>query len=67
MPFIEQVNHHATELEKRTEELHRMVNLMAGSEVRMAELKKAIKCLRVQLSDAGMTSVANDPLLEELR
>ncbi|MBC8331960.1 MAG: GAF domain-containing protein [Anaerolineae bacterium] len=59
---------HAFELEKRvaerTKELQTFVNLMAGREVRMAELKKAIKKLRKQLSDAGMEPIANDPLLE---
>ena len=69
--LFEQVNTHASELEdrvkERTEELRRMVNLMAGREVRMAELKKAIKRLRTQLQDAGMTPVANDPLLDGMQ
>ncbi|MBC8504224.1 MAG: GAF domain-containing protein [Anaerolineales bacterium] len=58
---------HADELENRVEErtdkLKILVKSMAGREVRMAELKKVIKRLRKQLEDAGMTPVANDPLL----
>jgi hypothetical protein len=41
-----------------------MVNLMAGREVRMAELKKVIEKLRAQLEEAEMTPVADDPLKE---
>jgi hypothetical protein len=37
---------------------------MAGREMRMAELKKAIKKLRAQLEEAGLTPVADDPLKE---
>jgi len=48
---------------ERTEELQTFVGLMAGREVRMAELKKVIKKLRAQLQEAGMTPVADDPLL----
>ena len=40
-----------------------MVNLMAGREIRMAELKDVIRQLRAQLEEAGMTPVADDPLL----
>ena len=39
------------------------VNLMAGREVRMAELKGVIRKLRAQLEEAGLTPVADDPLL----
>jgi CheY-like chemotaxis protein len=49
---------------KRTDELQKMVNLMAGREVRMAELKETIRKLRSQLEEAGMTPVADDPLKE---
>ena len=66
--LYEASRHHASELEKRvaerTKELQTLVNLMAGREVRMAELKKTIKKLRKQLVDAGMEPIANDPLLE---
>lgn len=48
--------------EKRTKELNKMVNVMAGREVRMAELKDIDKQLRKQLKEAGMTPVAEDPL-----
>ena len=51
-------------VEERTGELRTLVNAMAGREVRMAELKKAIRKLRGQVETAGMTPVANDPLLE---
>ncbi|MBL7162746.1 MAG: PAS domain S-box protein [Anaerolineales bacterium] len=66
----EQVQDHARSLEERvqerTAELNKTINLMAGREVRMAELKKVIKRLRKQLEDAGMTPVANDPLEEPI-
>ncbi|MBC8505364.1 MAG: PAS domain S-box protein [Anaerolineales bacterium] len=48
---------------ERTEDLQKMVNLMAGREVRMAELKKAIKQLRTQLGEAGLEPVTDDPLI----
>ena len=48
---------------ERTEELQKFVNLMVGREVRMAELKKVIKKLHAQLQEAGLTPVADDPLL----
>lgn len=47
---------------KRTEELQAFVDLTAGRELRMAELKQVIKQLRIQLQDAGLTPVADDPL-----
>ena len=53
-------------LQKRTEELQTMVNLMAGREIRMAELKGVIRQLRSQLEAEGFEPVANDPLLEGL-
>lgn len=60
---------YADELEqrvrRRTDELQRMVNLMAGRELRIAELKRTIKQLHAQLLHAGLTPVANDPLLAE--
>ena len=49
---------------ERTAELRQYVHLMAGREVRMAELKKVIHKLRVQLQEAGLTPAANDPLLK---
>jgi PAS domain S-box-containing protein len=49
-------------LKKSTAELQKMVNLMAGRELRMAELKETIQKLRTQLESAGMTPVADDPL-----
>ncbi len=60
---LDRHRNHLTELvEKRTVELRKMVNLMAGREVRMAELKEVTKKLRAQLEEAGMTPVADDPL-----
>lgn len=60
---------HRAELEarvdERTAELRKMVNLMAGREVRMAELKEVIARLRAQLEEAGLKPVADDPLLGE--
>ncbi len=48
---------------ERTTELRKIVNLMAGREVRMAGLKDAIRKLRAQLEEAGLAPVADDPLL----
>ena len=66
----EQVQDHARQLENRVEErtaeLLTTINLMAGREVRMAELKKVIKKLRHQIKEADMTPVADDPLNEEI-
>ena len=50
---------------ERTDELRQVVNLMAGREVRMAELKTVIQQLCDQLRDAGLTPIASDPLLSE--
>lgn len=52
-------------VEERTQNLNALVNMMAGREVRMAELKDVIRQLRQQLIDHGITPLANDPLLEE--
>ncbi|MBN2003281.1 MAG: GAF domain-containing protein [Anaerolineae bacterium] len=51
---------------QQTTELRKMVNAMAGREVRMAELKDVIRKLRAQLAKAGLEPMANDPLLEEM-
>jgi len=48
----------------RTEELRSMVMSMAGRENRMVELKEAIKKLRAQLEQAGITPVADDLPIE---
>ena len=47
---------------QRTDELQRFIDLMAGREVRMAELKQIANALRTQLIEAGMKPVKNDPL-----
>jgi PAS domain S-box-containing protein len=52
---------------ERTAELRKMVNLMAGREVRMAELKEAIRKLRAQLEEAGLVPAADDPLVAGLQ
>jgi len=52
-------------IDERTAELRKMLNLMAGREVRMAELKDVIKKLRAQLKSAGLEPVADDPLLRD--
>lgn len=49
---------------ERTEELRRAVHLMAGREIRMAELKDVIRVLRGQLIQAGINPMADDPLAE---
>jgi len=51
-------------VQKRTAELQKTINLMAGREVRMAGLKETIRKLREQVESAGMTPVADDPLKE---
>lgn len=49
---------------ERTDKLQKTVNLMAGREMRMVELKETIQKLRDQLESAEMTPVVDDPLLE---
>ena len=49
-------------VDKKTAALRKTVDLMAGREVRMLGLKKAIKLLRGQIEEMGMIPVANDPL-----
>ncbi len=61
---IEERKKAGDELKKRTDELKAMVNAMAGREIRMVELKKLIKKLRVQIESAGLMPVADDPLKE---
>jgi len=61
---LRQHREHLKEMvEERTAELRKMVNLMAGREVRMAELKEVIRTLRTQLEAAGLSPAADDPLL----
>ncbi len=61
---LRQHREHLEELvRERTAELRKIVNAMAGREVRMADLKDAIRKLRAQLEEAGLTPVADDPLL----
>ncbi len=48
---------------QRTADLRKFANAAAGREVRMAELKNVIRELRFQLKTAGLTPIANDPLL----
>ena len=57
-------DHLEDKVRERTDELQAMVNAMAGREVRMAELKEAIRSLRAQLEEAGLIPVADDPLKE---
>jgi PAS domain S-box-containing protein len=59
-------HHHLEDMvQKRTAELQKTINLMAGREVRMAGLKEVIRKLREQVESAGMTPVADDPLKEK--
>ena len=64
--LYEQVTQYAETLEsritERTKELTKMVEHMAGREIRMIELKGVIKELRQQLSDHGIEPAAQDPL-----
>jgi hypothetical protein len=46
-----------------TTDLWKMVNLMAGREIRMAELKGIIHQLNDQLEAVGLESMASTPLL----
>lgn len=66
----EELEKHHNNLEEvvkdRTDKLQQVVNLMAGRENRMAELKEVIIRLRKQLEEAEMTPVADDPLKEGL-
>ncbi|MCK4514081.1 MAG: HAMP domain-containing protein, partial [Spirochaetaceae bacterium] len=55
--------HLEVRVRERTEELRKTVNLLAGRENRMAELKEVVRRLRAQLEEAGMTPAADDPLL----
>ncbi len=68
--LLQQIQRHADELEERvaerTQELRTVANVMAGREVRMAELKEVITKLRRQLEASGMTPIADDPLNEPL-
>jgi hypothetical protein len=57
------VEQRTIELQEKIDEQRNILNLMAGREVRMSELKEVIAKLRQQLEDAGMTPIANDPLL----
>ena len=41
-------------VKERTDKLQNVVDLMAGREVRMADLKKQVKSLQVQLAEAGL-------------
>jgi PAS domain S-box-containing protein len=47
---------------ERTEELRTTIQLMAGRENRMADLKEVVQLLREQLVEAGLVPVADDPL-----
>jgi hypothetical protein len=64
----EKVNELNTTLEQRvlerTEELRRAVHLMAGREIRMAELKDVIRVLRGQLLQNGIEPMVDDPLVD---
>ena len=55
------------EVHERTSKLRKLVNAMAGREIRMTELKKVIEKLRKQLEEAEMTPVADDPVKEGLK
>ena len=50
-------------VQERTAEQENIIQLMAGREVRMAELKKVIRKLRKQLIDADLEPLVDDPLI----
>jgi len=64
--LFEQVSQYAetleTRIQTRTEELSKIVDRMAGREVRMAELKTVINQLQEQLKELNLEPVAQDPL-----
>jgi GAF domain-containing protein len=51
-------------IEERTQELTKMVDHMAGRELRMAELKNVIEQLQKQIVNNGLEPKAQDPLKE---
>jgi len=56
-------DHLEEEVAKRTAKLRTLVDAMTGREVRMAELKTVIRQLRRQIEEAGLSPIADDPLL----
>jgi PAS domain S-box-containing protein len=64
--LYERLSQHADSLEsnikERTKELTKMVEHMAGREIRMAELKEVIQKLRDQITKHGIEPTAQDPL-----
>jgi PAS domain S-box-containing protein len=50
---------------ERTAEMRKLLNMMTGREVRMAELKDVIRKLRAQLVERGLQPEAGDPLGSE--
>lgn len=67
--LIEELKRHSHDLEglvrERTNDLQRVVNLMAGRELRIKELKDVIDQLREQILSLGHKPVADDPLRAE--
>lgn len=53
-------------VQERTEELRRAVHLMAGREIRIAELKHAVRVLRDQLLQAGIEPLLDAPLRNDI-
>jgi PAS domain S-box-containing protein len=51
-------------IEERTQDLSKLVDRMAGRELRMAELKQVIEQLQKQLIDNDLEPVTQDPLKE---
>jgi len=51
-----------SKIKDRTKELTKMVDHMAGREIRMAELKEVIEKLQKQLIDQGIEPAVQDPL-----
>lgn len=54
-------------VKERTTELQKLVTVMSGREVRMAELKKEIKFLQNQLKEAGLQPIATQHSTEKTK
>jgi PAS domain S-box-containing protein len=59
----EMVEQRTNELQEKMDEQQKFLNLMAGREVRMGELKRVITKLRKQLKGNDINPIAFDPLL----
>ncbi|MCJ7801895.1 MAG: PAS domain-containing protein, partial [Candidatus Marinimicrobia bacterium] len=64
---IKQLNENLEKrVDERTHDLQKTINLMAGREVRMVDLKNVIKKLHTQLESAGLKPEAVDPIINSV-